>query len=130
MGYNAMTITSTQEKPTEQRTAMQVVLDDYKTLRTGGPSNSEQDVAISPRLHGDRIDPSLASHPKVPNTVAPSTWPGNYRRIPAYRPVNYALDKAERPTGDDPVISVFLITVFCGCALMSVCHVQFASMSP
>ncbi|RHZ62435.1 uncharacterized protein CDV56_100060 [Aspergillus thermomutatus] len=38
----------------------------------------------------------------------PANWPSNYRRMPAYRPVNRELDLSERPAGSNPAEFVFI----------------------
>ncbi|KAH8691283.1 hypothetical protein BGW36DRAFT_388030 [Talaromyces proteolyticus] len=110
-----------------ERTAALRLLADYEVKRTIYSSDEEQDstnFANSPvnslaQADDTRIDPSTARHPRVPNVIAPASWPRSFRRMPPYRPINYDLDAQERPTGDNPVISVFLVIVFCGCGLMS-----------
>ncbi|KAL2829636.1 hypothetical protein BJY01DRAFT_254924 [Aspergillus pseudoustus] len=121
MGANS--VTRTEQIPAEHRVVFQAALDDYKTLRTGSPTGITQE-APGQFLHSDRIDPSVAPHPRAPVTSSPPKWPTKYRRIPPYSPVNHTLDMSERPTGDGPMISFFLVTVFCGCTLIS----TYASM--
>ncbi|KAJ5524317.1 hypothetical protein N7494_010967 [Penicillium frequentans] len=43
-----------------------------------------------------------------PASLSHISWPVHYRRIPPHRPINYDLDFDERPTGSNPVESVFV----------------------
>ena len=47
-------------------------------------------------------------------------WPTNYRRVPARRRVNPNLDRAERPSGANPVGHVFTFVMLRGVRLQSV----------
>jgi len=69
----------------------------------------------------DTHDPRLNAHPEA-NTSAqnPSHWPTEHRRVPAYRPINTALDQSERRVYLNAGERVFIIVMFTGIYLESV----------
>ena len=44
----------------------------------------------------------------------------NWRRVPDYAPVNYALDRKPRPSGADGFEKFFITTTLGGCGLLAV----------
>ncbi|PWO22601.1 FabG, Dehydrogenase [Pyrenophora tritici-repentis] len=77
-------------------------------------------------------DPSLNAHPN-PNSSAqnPSHWPTDHRRVPAYRPINTALDQGQRRVYLNTGEQVFVGIMFTGVFLESaVSKIWRASLEP
>lgn len=67
------------------------------------------------------LDTSLNTHPAPsPSSQNPSNWPTEHRRVPAYRPINTALDQSERRVYLSSVERVFVGVMFTGVYLQSV----------
>lgn len=82
------------------------------------------------RHSSDELDTSLNSHPAPASPDNPAHWPGDHRRVPAYRPINTQLDQSERRVYLNPIERMFVATMFTGVFLQSVsCLSQMESKS-
>lgn len=90
-------------------------------------SETLQDYEI--RLTGARDLPAPAPAPWVPLTdhqapegvVNPPGWDDiPYRGTPRYRPINYNLDREQRPWGSNAIETGFVVTMFHGVWLTAV----------
>lgn len=101
------------------------LLSDYTVFRSG-PANSYEDglpgisAASVPTDSDDLIDPTTEPHPRVEGVIAPDWWSIQWRRVPDYAPINYALDQSARPAGADKIEKFFIGTTLWGCALVVV----------
>jgi hypothetical protein len=50
----------------------------------------------------------------------PDWWPDNYNAIPAYRPINYNLDRESRPWAQPGIETAFVWTMLNGVGIISV----------
>lgn len=65
------------------------------------------------------FDSTLASHPLVPYPVSnPDWWQNEYRRVPAYRPVNKDLDREQRR--QSPLFQAVGWFMIAGCSVIAV----------
>ncbi|GFF54571.1 hypothetical protein IFM58399_09855 [Aspergillus lentulus] len=58
--------------------------------------------------HSGSEEPQLSERGPVSQPAQLANWPSNYRRLPAYRPVNHELDQSERPAGSNLGEFVFI----------------------
>ena len=92
------------------------------TLTTTNPSHSL--VLVDYELH--RSSPPATEPHSEQQTVAqrsvsnPLDWPANHRRVPAYRPVNTALDPEERIVFNNRGEQMFIRTMFFGIQVVTV----------
>lgn len=72
--------------------------------------------------HTGEHDTSVNSHPNPAANAQqnPSNWPVDYRRTPAYRPINHELDQSERRVYLHAGERVFVFAMFTGVLLQSV----------
>ncbi|KAF4285266.1 hypothetical protein KXW98_007805 [Aspergillus fumigatus] len=79
------------------------------TTTTTQTSTSSLSILADYELHhsGSEV-PQLPERVPVSHAAQPASWPSNYRRIPAYRPVDRELDQSERPAGSNPAEFVFI----------------------
>ncbi|KXJ85370.1 hypothetical protein Micbo1qcDRAFT_56069 [Microdochium bolleyi] len=95
---------------TETRTA-KTVLDDYALRHTGSSSN---DVVS---INSSASSSSAASAAGDNNTTAaapPVPWDTTHRRVPPYRPLNYARDLSEVRVYQNGIEQTFIGTMFTG----------------
>jgi hypothetical protein len=64
------------------------------------------------------FDPTLASHPWPSSIDTPHWWEDKFRRVPAYRPVNYDLDRKERQ--QSPLFTLVGKVMIFGCSAIAV----------
>jgi hypothetical protein len=81
------------------------LLADYDLTHTGG----EEDGEVQP--------PN--SQPEV-QRENPSWWPTNYNDIPPYRPINYNLDREQRPWARPGIETAFAFTMLNGVGVVAV----------
>ncbi|GFF89036.1 conserved hypothetical protein [Aspergillus udagawae] len=79
------------------------------TATTTETSTNSLSILADYELHHSGNEESQSSE-RAPLSQAaqPANWPSNYRRVPAYRPANHALDQTERPAGSNPGEFVFI----------------------
>ena len=120
------------------RQALRLIETDYAVHRTGEEHSSTNDqtnrvlptrvldstastTVTQPSTSDGLIDPSTAPHPRVQGVISPPWWPSNrFRGVPEYAPINYGLDRSERPVGENAVIGFALTTTFSGCHILTV----------
>jgi len=83
-------------------------LADYDLLHSEQQIDGSQPVA----------DPN--PHPAPFTESNPEGWETEYRRVPAYRPINYDLDFTSRNTTTNNIERFFLINMFGGIRLVEV----------
>lgn len=89
-------------------------LADYDVHHSGSPANPQP--APAPNVHAPQTSPEVASR----STNNPEGWPGNYRRVPDYRPADPNLDLEQRPNGINGFERAFISTMFLGVATNAV----------
>ncbi|KAI1503559.1 hypothetical protein F5X99DRAFT_406871 [Biscogniauxia marginata] len=94
-----MSVTATEHPVT---TSLHNTLQDYE-IRVTGANDLPQHHWVP-----------LTDH-EAPDVENPPDWPTDqYRGVPNYRPINYGLDREQRPWGGNAVESVFVMTMFTG----------------
>lgn len=66
------------------------------------------------------VDASLNERPTAPTRSNPSWWPTDQNGIPPYRPIDYNLDREQRPWAGSPAESAFAWTLLNGVGIVSV----------
>ena len=91
------------------------------TPTTTQTSTSSLSILADYELHhsGSEV-PQLPERVPVSHAAQPASWPSNYRRIPAYRPVDRELDQSERPAGSNPAEFVLIQVMLHGVWLNAV----------
>ncbi|KAI8650624.1 hypothetical protein NCS57_01396800 [Fusarium keratoplasticum] len=103
------------------------LLEDYEIHHFSSPANRQRDgepgtVIVAGNIRREAqpsdFDSTLAPHPPVPYPVSnPEWWPGNFRNIPEYRPVNRNLDWDERR--QSPLFTIVGGVMVWGCCFMA-----------
>jgi hypothetical protein len=100
-----MSVTTTANTTTQ---SILHVLADYELTHSG----EDQQFAV--------IEPPNERSKEEEETENPDWWPNNYNGIPAYRPINYNLDRESRPWAQPGVETVFVWTMLNGVGIVSV----------
>ena len=94
---------------TENRTAYSLArtLADYNVQHSDEPENTVQEPNARPAPEG--------------TGNAPSDWEDNFRRVPAYRPIDTELDFASRNVYNNNIERAFVWNLFTGVRIVAVC---------
>lgn len=88
------------------------LLADYELTHTG----DDDDAAAGDSSVNERQPASTLSNP--------SWWPTDHHGIPPHRPIDYNLDREQRPWGGSPVGNAFAWTLLNGVGIVAVCEVM------
>ncbi|KAH7146514.1 hypothetical protein EDB81DRAFT_795400 [Dactylonectria macrodidyma] len=91
-------------------------------LDVGNRNHTLQETLQDYQIHltGSSIEAELGALPEsTPTHNNPAHWPTQYRRIPAYRPINRNLDLSERPNGANRAELLFVTVMLNGVRLQS-----------
>lgn len=108
----AIPATTTTTETTTLSPAVLRLLADYELTHTG-----EEGQPPSP--------PNNRSEPVVQN---PSWWPTNYDGIPPYRPIDYNLDRDQRPWARPGIETAFAFTMLNGVGVVAVSPLMLSAV--
>lgn len=91
-------------------------LADYELTHSEPQSRNPEDVGTL-----NRRSQSAETKPN------PEGWPDDYQGVPAYRPINYELDREQRPWAQPGIETAFVWTMLNGVGCVSVCSLRSAS---
>lgn len=72
----------------------------------------------------EAADSSLNERQRVSTLSNPGWWPTDHHGIPPHRPIDYNIDREQRPWGGSPVGDVFAWTLLNGVGIVAVCEVM------
>ena len=101
-----------------------------QSLRSRSRSGSQQPVPVLPTREA-REEIEFDENPHISEghmvNIYEPTWPTEYRRVPARRPVNPDLDRAERPSGANGLEHIVISVMLQGVQLQSVSKLPVVS---
>ncbi|KAK8041326.1 hypothetical protein PG994_014333 [Apiospora phragmitis] len=91
-------------------------LQDYEIRLTGAqdlPQPQQEDAPLLPQNNQFPDWVPLTDH-AAPDVEDPPDWDTEHRGVPRYRPINYHLDREQRPWGSNAIETGFVLHMFHG----------------